>query len=110
MESVNREQKYLEAMAKAEDLRDLLGHIAWTEVLQPAMTDAVNKYQKMLTARVLGRPVVIKDASGIVESLTSEQIAGRIEGIEYAFDIIKQVLRDGDNAVKKLRDLHLSSS
>lgn len=92
---------YLEA-AKAEDVQDLLNHIAWTETLRPALVRERDVFTKLLVGATLGRPVQIQTAAGVAE-MSKEQLAGKIYGIDYIFDYFEKILTRGARAVAELR-------
>ena len=46
----------LESVAKAEDTYDLLNHIAWTDVIKPALDEQLKQWSAMLVAEALGTP------------------------------------------------------
>jgi len=100
---------YLDA-AKAEDLGSLLDHIGWTEVLRPALIREKEVYTKLLVSSTLGMPVTITTATGPV-SLSQEQLAGKIYGIDYILDVVEKILSRGARAVAELRSrgVNLSS-
>lgn len=95
------------AAAQAEDLGDLLDHIAWTEVLRPALLRERDNYTKMLVNSTLGLPVTIRTEAGAVQ-LTHEQLAGKIYGIDYIIDLVEKILTKGTRAVMELRSKGLS--
>lgn len=97
-----------EDAARAEDLSDLLQHIAWTDTLHPALVRQRDNYAKMLVGAVLGRPVEIRSGGGVIHTLTKEQLAGRIDGIDYVLDIIEKILAKGSAAVLELRNAGIS--
>jgi hypothetical protein len=97
---------YLEA-AKAEDVQDLLQHIAWTETLRPALVRERDMFTKLLVGATLGRPVEIRTSAGVSE-LSKEQLAGKIYGIDYIFDYFEKVLTRGARAVAELRSQGIS--
>ena len=100
---------YLDA-AKGEDLGSLLDHIGWTEVLRPALLRERDVYTKLLVGATLGAPVSINTSSGAV-TLSSEQLAGKIYGIDYILDVVEKILTRGARAVAELRShgVNLSS-
>lgn len=81
--------------AQAEDLGDLLNHIAWTDVLRPRLQAASQQYQDLLVNSVLGAP--------LPPGMSREQIAGICNGIKYLTTLIEKVLRDGERAAKNLQ-------
>ena len=98
--------KDIELSARAEDLNDLLGHIAWTDTIKPRLDKVRDYYSNLLVKAVLGTKVVIPSAMGPQE-LTTGQIAGRVEGIDYIMSLFEEILRKGERALK---ELHINSN
>jgi hypothetical protein len=96
--------------AKAEDLSDLLNHIAWTDVLRPALMREREMYTKLLVASTLGAPVEVATHSGTA-TLTKEQLAGKIYGIDYILNLMETVIKKGARAVEELSraGVHITS-
>lgn len=92
-----------EAVAKAEDLGDLLDHIAWREVILPELIKARDNYTKMLVSSTLGLPVMVGAAV-----ITREQLAGRIDGINFITGLMEDILKRGYRAAEELRANGLS--
>jgi hypothetical protein len=92
----------LELAARAEDVNDLLNHIAWTDTIRPELIKHKDTLSKMLVASVLGTPVQRQTARGEAIIVTTEQLAGRIEGIDFVLSLLEGILRRG---VTALRDL-----
>lgn len=80
--------------AQAEDTKDLLNHIAWTDVIQPRLARLKANYGKMLVAHLLGQP--------LPGSLTKEQLAGRIYGIDEMERLFSRILESGQAAFTEL--------
>lgn len=101
-------QPFLDA-AKAEDTADLLNHIAWTDVIHPALQRERELYTKLLVSSTLGMPVRTASAGGPVE-LTKEQLAGKIYGIDFITDLLEKILTKGDKAIAELhaQGIHLT--
>jgi hypothetical protein len=99
--------KTLLIAAQAEDLKDLLTHIAWTDVLEPQFAKAKDALSALLVQAVLGQPVTLQSVAGPV-ALTAEQIAGKIYGLDWVQSAIVRILRRGDNAIEELRKSGLS--
>jgi hypothetical protein len=93
-------QKALESVARGEDLRDLLDHIAWTDTIKPELEKTRSRYEKALVASVLGQPII---SGG--KLVTSEQLAGRIEGINLIEGLFEKVLRQGVSAFQSMQQL-----
>lgn len=100
-------QKHQEAIARAEDLKDLLGHIAWEETIKPELEKVRSNYERALTASVLGQKVVTQSAAGPV-MVTSEQIAARIDGINFIEGLFVKVLAEGGKAFRDLQKYQLA--
>lgn len=90
--------------AKGEDLADLLEHIAWVDIIRPALVKQRDNYTKMLVGSVLGYS--LKNESG--ESVSKEQLAGKISGIDYVFDLLESLLARGERARKQLNLMGIS--
>lgn len=101
---------FLEA-AKAEDLHDLLNHIAWTDVVRPALLREREVFTKLLVASTLGAPVQVPSSSGPVP-VTREQLAGKIYGIDYITGLMEKILDKGVRAVEELNraGVHIAKS
>lgn len=97
---------YLDA-AKAEDVQDLLDHIAWTETIRPDFLQQRESFTKLLVSATLGMPVEIRSSSGVT-ALSKEQLAGRIDGIDYVFKYFEKIMARGARAVAELRGQGIS--
>lgn len=95
-------QKRLEAVAKAEDTKALLEDIAWVAVVKPALLARQAAISKALMTLVLG--------GAAPNSLTKEQLAGLMYGIDEVIRIIEKVLKDGEKALREIeaQGVHLS--
>ena len=102
--------QFLDA-AKAEDLNDLLSHIAWTDVLRPALLRERENYTKLLVSSTLGAPVEVATRTGTAP-VTREQLAGRIYGIDYIMGLVERVMEKGIRAATELdrAGVHISTS
>lgn len=87
-------QTRLEAVAKAEDTQDLLGHIAWTDVVRPRFQREIEMASKLLVNEALGAP--------LPGGLTREQVAGRAYGLNWTMTLLEQILKDGKRALDQL--------
>ena len=96
-----------EAVAKAEDMEDLLDHIAWREVLRPELMKERENYTKLLVNSTLGMPVVMDTKQGPT-AVTKEQLAGKIYGIDFIVATIEKILTAGYRAADELRARGLS--
>lgn len=92
---------------KAEDLSDLLSHIAWTDTVQPALLRERDQLTRALVSSTLGLPVQAKTAEGVV-TVTREQLAGKIYGIDYILTMFEKLLRRGEVATKQLKELGIN--
>lgn len=88
-------EKQLVAVAKAEDTYDLLQHIAWTEVLKPALDTHVRVWTQQLVQEALGSP--------LPNGLTREQVAGRCYGVQYITTLMERILKEGKSALTSLQ-------
>ena len=93
------------AATKGKDLRDWLDHLAWTDVLRPAMEQERSFYQTILVNATLGADPSVKDSNGVVHTITKEQLAGRIQGIDYVLTLIERILEKGEKALDELTEM-----
>ena len=91
-------QARAEAVAKAEDLNNLLDHIAWQQAVKPVILKKRNDLSTMLVNATLGA------ASSQNQPYTKEQLAGAIWGIDEMLHIFEKILRDGEKALNELRE------
>ena len=89
---------------KSRDLKDWLDHMAWTDVLLPAMEKERAFYQQMLVNATLGAEPSIKDYNGVIRLVTREQLAGRIQGIDFIISLIERILQKGEKALDELSE------
>lgn len=99
---MNNKQR-AEAAAKAEDLGNLLDHIAWTDAVKPILLKRHEAFSGMLVQIVLGAT----NASGS-QPYTKEQLAGAIYGIDQIIAIMEKILKDGEKALADLRQQNLT--
>jgi len=59
-------------------------------------------YTKLLVEATLGRPVQVKGAEGPV-TITREQLAGKIYGLDFVTKLMEDILARGGRAVQELR-------
>lgn len=90
-------EKQLLAVYHAQDVADLCNHIAWEEVLKPDLLKTREIFSKQLVSSVLGDK--IQTPSGVV---SSEQLAGKIFGIDFIVMKIEKILSLGDISRAKL--------
>lgn len=83
----------------ANELIDLLEHIAWEQTVKPALDRHAETYKNLLVQSVLGRPIVNHDGT----PMSKEILAGRIEGIEWLERFIISVLKRGERGDAYLR-------
>jgi uncharacterized protein YgfB (UPF0149 family) len=93
-------EKNIELAAKAADLQNLLEHIAWEEILLPELQKMREAFSKQLVDAVLG--VALKTADG--DKVSSEQLAGKIFGIDFITDKISKILSQGERALAEIRE------
>ena len=87
-------QSLLESAARAEDLFDLLEHIAWTDTVKPELLEIRDQLSKALVNHLLGTP--------LPDGVTKEQIAGKIFGINFIISKFESILSRGKKAVETL--------
>jgi hypothetical protein len=96
-------ENQVEAVQQAEEVLDLLDHLAWTDVLKPKIEKQISIYGRML-------PTLVLNSSKEKElGITKEELAGRMEGFKYAVAAIEEVLTKGTNAFKAINPGTLSN-
>lgn len=91
----------LESIARAEDVQNLLDHIAWTDTILPALLKHRAGFESQLVEAVLGhRPVMITG-----QTLSPEQLAGRIDGLSYSIKLIEDILKRGTRALQEMQQI-----
>jgi len=94
----------IEAVARSQDVLNLLEHIAWTDTILPALLKHRAGFEEQLVGAVLGnRPVLING-----QTVTPEQLAGRIDGLTYALRLIESILARGEKALAELNSVGMS--
>jgi hypothetical protein len=89
----------VENVARAEDLQNLLDHIAWTETLKPALLKAKATFEGQLVQATLGNAPT--DAHGQV--VTVAQLAGRAYGLAFVVELVEDILRRGGRSLDALK-------
>ena len=97
--------KLVQDLAKADDLCDLLDHIAWDKTLSPALVKYKENYQNLLVKSVLGQAVVDTTTGQVI---SKEMLAGRIEGIEWIHKFILNIIKRGEVANNELNRYSVS--
>lgn len=85
--------------AQGIDTKDLLDHIAWTDVIQPQIVQAKAILTNRLVAATLNAPKPGDE--------TREQIAGRLYGIGFIEKVIEKILKEGDSGARELASQNL---
>ena len=89
----------VKAVAQAEDVFNLLEHIAWTETILPKLLAYKEGVERQLIEAVLGqKPQLING-----QFLTAEQLAGKVFGINFVVSLLKDILTRGDKALIDLK-------
>ena len=88
------------AAAQATDTRDLLNHIAWTDVILPRLERYKSQLSTQLVSLTLGRP----------GEISREQVAGILAGIDFIKTLFERILRDGEKALRTLKDYNVNLS
>lgn len=88
----------VEAIAKAEDLNNLLDHIAWKEAVKPILLKKRNELTTLLVQVVLGAHIQAPGG----QPLGKEELAGRIYGIDEIIRVFEKILKDGEKALDDL--------
>ena len=96
----------LNAAAKHSDLSNFLEHIAWREILEPALANERRRLEALLTQAVLGRRFSTSDGS----PLSPEQLAALSWALTLLESKISSILRQGDVALEKIRTSGLQLS
>lgn len=91
-------QALLTTVAKSVDTEDLLNHIAWTEIIRPALLKRRNDLSTLLMQAVLGAPI----ANAAAQPFTKEQLAGMLYGIDEIIRLFERILKDGSRALETL--------
>jgi hypothetical protein len=81
------------AVLKSTDLNDWKDHIAWDEVVAPAIAKTRDLLTKQLVEISLG-----KSHPGT----TLEQVAGKIFGLDWFLGELERIARQGDSAKQAL--------
>lgn len=92
---------------KAQDLSDLLDHLAWTDTVRPALLRERDALTSQLVNSTLGLPVQSQTVTGPVE-ITREQLAGKIFGINYIITLFEKLLQRGAVAERQLKELGIN--
>jgi hypothetical protein len=85
---------------QAQDTQDLLDHLAWTDVVLPKIRKAREQYTNVLVAMTLGATSPLP--------LTREQVAGRINGLDFVVELMQKILKRGKDAEEYLASLGIS--
>lgn len=93
-------EKAAENIARAEDLKDLLDHIAWEQTIVPELNKYKDNYQSLLVNSVLGQTVVDMNTG---TPISKEMLAGRIEGINWIQKFLLNVIKRGDISLDSTR-------
>lgn len=88
------------SVAQAEDVYDLMNHIAWTDVIRPRLEKDIKNNTDLLISEALGTP--------IANGQTREQVAGMCYGIKHVISIFEEILRKGERAVAELNSAGIS--
>lgn len=96
--------KLSQDVAIADDLIDLLDHIAWEKTLAPALEKYKTSYQNLLVQSVLGQSVVDSQTGQVI---SKEMLAGRIEGINWINKFLVNVLKRGEISNRELNQYEL---
>lgn len=101
-------RKKMEEAYRGQDTQDLLNHIGWTDNVKPALLKERENFQQLLVSAVLGVEPTIKDHNGAIHKITREQLAGRIQGIDYIMSLLERILIKGERATEELRTFGLN--
>ena len=92
-----------ESALRANDLNNLLDHMAWKHTVLPALLEERSRYEKLLVASVLGNRIVQRIDANLALPIASEQFAGRVYGIDFVINLLEKILSRGAEALKELR-------
>jgi hypothetical protein len=90
----------IESTTKADDLNDLLHHIAWEELILPELT----KHRDILTTQLVDKTL----GRGQTTPYTVEQLAGHIHGIDFIKRLLTRIIEKGEKATTILREQSLT--
>lgn len=96
--------KAIENIARADDLQDLLEHIAWERTVLPELIKYKDTYHNLLVKSVLGQSVVDQHTGQVI---SKEMLAGRVEGIEWITRFLTNVLKRGEQATASMQDFNV---
>lgn len=85
--------------AQGMDVRDLLDHIAWTDVIRPHLNDA----KALLTKRLVDATLNPQKEG----TETREQLAGKLFGINFIENVLEKILREGERSKEALASQNL---
>jgi hypothetical protein len=77
------------AVLKSTDLEDWKNHIAWDEVIAPALARTRELLTRQLVEISLGKPI---------PGVTLEQVAGKIFGMDWFLGELDRIARGGESA------------
>lgn len=80
--------KNLTSISQAEDVRNLLDHIAWRETIKPKLDDLRRQWGKALVAALLSDQ----------PHQQAVRLAARIEAFDFVEDFFTRILREGERA------------
>ena len=86
--------------AQGIDTEDFLQHIAWQNVILPKLEDAKRRLTDRLVASVLTAPRAGDE--------TREQLAGKLQGIDFAIKLIQDIVKEGRKAKEVLAQNNIS--
>jgi len=89
-------EKQSMAIQEASEVGNLLEHIGWIDVISPKLEKLKATYLNQLPAMVLNSGLQVQ------MGMTKEQLAGKIEGLNYIIYLIEKILRDGEKAFVEL--------
>jgi hypothetical protein len=86
--------------AQGQDTEDLLNHIAWDEVIHPKLLKTREQLVAALVNATLSAPRDGQD--------TKEQLAGKIQGIDFVITLIRKLVKEGSDARATLKSHNLN--
>lgn len=96
---MNIKQAALKA-AQGIDTEDFMHHIAWDEVILPKLLETREILTRQLVESVLN--------PGAQNGETREQLAGKIQGIDFVMKLFTNLVKDGREARGNLQSVNVS--
>ncbi len=92
-----------EQLGKAQRVNKFLQDICWTDDILPQLLKVRTKYDKLLIKRALGD----SKPFGSDYMPTTEELAGRVSGIDFIMEFFEDCISKGDSAAEWLNKHNL---